>query len=127
MADSEVTASLKADGGSAVLRMVLGDGVPGYWTVTLHKGSTLVRRWEGVSDDALPDEVSLPVAALSAPHTSLSWSVVLYGPAHEVPYHVRVELDQGRRSILDDPIRLRGTVPARKTRTLSGTIEVEPG
>ncbi|MCB9741470.1 MAG: hypothetical protein H6740_02580 [Alphaproteobacteria bacterium] len=66
MADSEVTATLKGDQGEVVVRVEIGDGLAGYWTLAMQDSGRPVRRWEGRSDDLLPDEVRLPAQALQS-------------------------------------------------------------
>lgn len=123
MADSEVRATLR--GGEQVkLRIEVGDGLAGYWTVLLQDKGRPVRRWEGRSDDLLPDEVVMPAVALRSGSASISWTVLLFGPSQRASYHVQVRLSEDGDAIIRRPVRLRGQVPPRETKLLSGVISV---
>ena len=126
MADSEATATLGNTADEIIISVIIGDGVPGYWTVTLLTDGQPVRRWEGRSDDRLPDEVRLPRDSLDTQRDSLSWSVLLYGPSRAVPYHVELAMRQGGRSLLKPAARLSGELKPRKALPLSGVIRLAP-
>lgn len=127
MADSQVTATLRGADGEVLLRVEIGDGLAGYWSVAMQDGGRPVRRWEGRSDDPLPDEVRLPASALATGAATLTWSVLLYGPAHRASYHVQVRVSQNGEALIKRPVRLRGHVSARQTQLLSGVVTVVTG
>lgn len=127
MADSEVTATLRSAAGEVLVQVEIGDGLAGYWTVALLDSGQPVRRWEGRSDDPLPDEVRLPAKVLHGGKASLTWSVLLYGPAHRASYHVQLRVSQDDEALLKRPVRLRGQVSARQTQLLSGVVAVVTG
>lgn len=124
MADAQVKAAITGREALTV-SVIIGDGVAGYWNIALHEDGRVMRRWEGRSDDALTDAVFFEAGALNPDRHSITWSVVLYGPARKAPFHVEVTATEGRRDVLSAPVRLRGEVEARKTATLSGSIDID--
>lgn len=125
MADSDVTGTLGTSGADVIVDVRIGDGLIGFWIVALMDGSTLVRRFEGRSDDALPDQVRLPASALKPDGSALSWSVMLFPSTRKAPYHVAVDVTQDGKSLLKRVVRLSGQLEPRKNHTLSGTIHFQ--
>jgi len=115
------------NGEDVELSVIIGDGVIGDWTVRAHGLNGSNRLWSGTNNDRLPDLVRLPASAAASGELALSWFVVVFGPAEAVSYHVTVDLKQGGRRLCDRPVRLAGTVEARKTTTLSGAFNLVDG
>lgn len=106
------------------LAFEVGDGLAADWQLLLVSGGRRTRRWEGSTDDRLPDVVELGPGALQDGE-ELAWTVLLYGPAQAHPYHVRVRATQGGRDLLDPPVREAGELKPRKALTLTGTLTVK--
>ena len=123
---SETSAPVSPSGGDVSLELLLGDGVICEWTVRLEGADAATRTWTGNTRDTLPDLVQLPASALPA-GTSLTWMAVFFGPAKDTSFHYAVKLSQGGRDLLDQAIKGSGTVKARRTKVLSGSIHVVAG
>lgn len=123
MADERVKATI---GGREALTVsvIVGDGVAAYWTLVLHEGARVVRRWEGRTDDSQVDAVFFTAGSLTS-ESIITWSVVVYGPARKTPYHVQITAMEGKKDVLEHPMRAHGEVEARKTATLSGSIDID--
>ena len=126
---SETSARISPIGEEVSLELLLGDGVICEWTVRLEGpegGEAATRTWTGNTRDTLPDLVPLPASAVPS-GTRLTWMAVFFGPSRDASFHYAVKLRQGDRSVLDEAIKGSGTVKARRTKVLSGSILVVAG
>lgn len=110
-----------APSGALTVHFEVGDGLAADWQLSLVTAGARARRWEGSTDDRLPDTVDLAAGALREGDT-LAWAVLLYGPAQAHPYHVRVRVTQAGRDLCDPAVRLVGELKARKAQQLGGTL-----
>lgn len=105
--------------GKALIVEIFVERVIAEWWVLHVSGAQTLGTFEGRTDDRIADVAPVDVASLVL-GSSLSWIVLLYGPAVGMKVNVQIDVRQGATLLGSRAVEV--DLPASKAEFISGTI-----
>jgi hypothetical protein len=122
---NDSTIKFNAAGAPVTVRFASGVLIS-HWMARLITTAIPKQDWEGANDDGIPDEITVPAAALAQTKAILFWSVLVFAPGapDPCPYKVTVSVMQDGKALTSD-VQVGDNMAAGSATTASGTLTFE--